>query len=585
MRTLIALLVALAALTAARDADACGGLFCNGTLPPGSPGPIRIVQAGERVLFAQTASGVTMIVEVRYDGQPTSFAWLVPIPGLPAGMGLGDALGVSVPEVFSTLQAATDPTFTANVVSGANECARGSDSYDAGCGCGDDYDAKSASALGGFDATVGGQDGEDPYVQITDAARVGAYDAIHIEATNADALYSWLGDNGYFQDPAARPLLEDYIADGWSFIGLKLKNGASAGDVRPIVLHLGEDAPCVPLRLTRIAANDGMPIIVWILGPSRAIPKNYIHAVVNDRAVSFPNGPDYLDALADAVDSASGHAFVTELASPTAPFRALFPQAAPLSRRTLAELFASLSPRLYGPTLDRILRDELVRPDTVTADAWANDSPLGLIDVSHAELVHDLDTLAVRITDELVKPLDQAFRLVDDARVLTRLFTVQDAAEMTKDPIFGFNDALPMVAKDHVVQAAQSVDKSCSPYWQVTYPDGGSARFEAFAVQSSGFGASPDAPPLLRAEVLDEEGQAQPFDPSQAAAVDRVLDAAILGIPSIPSDFELKPAPRASAAAQASNPSGGCSVSLSGLWIALPLLFLFVRSRRYGSSM
>lgn len=70
-----------------------------------------------------------------------------------------------------------------------------------------------------------------------------------------------------------------------------LLNGTTIGDLRPISVTLGEEAPCVPLRLTAIAATVDMPITVYVLGPHRAVPKNNLHAVINPRALTWPN-PD-----------------------------------------------------------------------------------------------------------------------------------------------------------------------------------------------------------------------------------------------------------------------------------------------------
>ncbi len=81
--------------------------------------------------------------------------------------------------------------------------------------------------------------------------------------------------------PKSEPLLDEYVQKGFKFLGIKLQNGQDSGDIKPIALTMSEQAPCVPLKLTPIAATPEMPILVWVLGEGRAVPTNFIHAVAN----------------------------------------------------------------------------------------------------------------------------------------------------------------------------------------------------------------------------------------------------------------------------------------------------------------
>ena len=79
---------------------------------------------------------------------------------------------------------------------------------------------------------------------------------------------------------------------------------------------MSEQAPCVPLKLTSIAATPEMPILVWVVGEGRAVPKNFIHAVVDDQAINYPGAGNYIDVVTQAVDTVEGRAWVTEYAQP-----------------------------------------------------------------------------------------------------------------------------------------------------------------------------------------------------------------------------------------------------------------------------
>jgi len=571
----IGLVIVLAALASAthvsRPARACGGFFCNATIPVGASGPIRIVQAGERVIFAKLEDGVQMIVEVRYDGDPTAFAWLLPVPALEDGVALEDVLSVSVPEVFEAMQDATEPSFfVAQVTTGRNDC---QPSSGGGFGC---ASMESSDAGGGVNeqAPPTGTTTPTPGVTIADEARVGPYDARLLAATDAGSLYTWLGDNGYFQDEAARPLLAHYIEDGWQFVAVRLQNGADLGDIRPIVLSLGESAPCVPLRLTSIAANDGMPILVWVLGPGRAIPKNFLHAVVNEQALTFPGAPEYLRVVSQAIDDASGRAWVTEHAGSTSELAGRFMRESlrsqigrVTSRSALADLLAGA---LDGSTLRAILIAELVPSEELMAEV--RDNPLAYLADERVRLRHDLATLVARIDAELLAPLRAVEELVAGARTVTRFFTTIDPSEMTRDPIFAFNPALPDVAREHGLTVVRDIDGNCQSSFRVAYGDG---RVVTIATGQTIPPVS-GAPALRRVELVDEEGQAVAFDPAQVPEVDRLLDGATPGIPTLPGGFELEPAPRQPGDLFVGpiDDDHGCRVALPGAFLVLPLVAL-----------
>ena len=50
---------------------ACGGLFCNAR-------PVN--QAAERILFAVEDDQINMVVQIQYQGPPSDFGWLLPVP-------------------------------------------------------------------------------------------------------------------------------------------------------------------------------------------------------------------------------------------------------------------------------------------------------------------------------------------------------------------------------------------------------------------------------------------------------------------------------------------------------------------------
>lgn len=568
MRRLVLFLSALAATAAlaapASEAHACGGFFCNAATQ--SP----IIQAGERVLFARHDGLVTMHIEVTYQGDPTQFGWILPVPDAPKDadgqpLPLDKAVAISSLALFPNLQAATDPIFSVQntFASDGGSCAYTSTATQT-----------FADAAVAADAGTSGHEGT---VYVVESAKVGPYDAELIHATDADALFTWLGRNGYQQDPAARPLLATYIGKGYDFVGIRLQSGKTTGDLRPLAITLGEDAPCVPLRLTSIAATPDMPILVWVLGAGRAVPKNFIHARIDDLAMTYPGGGSYQAIVSQAIDTASGRAWVTEMAAPAAQFvGVLDPMRSLASEVTAApdarELVRTLAPFTSDPDVLAVLRAEVPMPAGLRGFPWGNcwgcpgcePTYCYETDAEHVTteaefygaiaywfdkadaigLTVDADALRARLRAEVFAPREAIADLFAKASVLTRFFTTLDPKEMTRDPIFAFNPDLPMVDRQHTVQAVVHTGSDCSVWVDVTYPDGRTWRQSC---GSSVFGCGsigpvPGVDPLGWPEILDESGEPVQFSKTQVGEVDRLLDGAAAGVPSLPAGFTVIPA-------------------------------------------
>ena len=96
---------------------------------------------------------------------------------------------------------------------------------------------------------------------------------------------------------------------------VKLNTSAETSDVHPIVLRIPGDEPCVPIKLTRIAAVDDLRLRVAFLSEQRVVPDNYRHVILNDLKLDWINQGFNYDALVtQAVDAAGGQGWVTEYA-------------------------------------------------------------------------------------------------------------------------------------------------------------------------------------------------------------------------------------------------------------------------------
>src|SRR5688500_11668957 len=118
MRSLLVTCCSLSTLTfalvtfgtfAAEPARACGGMFCSQS----SPTPID--QSAEKILFEVNDDGsVTATVEIKYNGDPQDFAWIVPVSGTP------DFVEVAEKDELLLLDLATRVTITPPTVTCTN---------------------------------------------------------------------------------------------------------------------------------------------------------------------------------------------------------------------------------------------------------------------------------------------------------------------------------------------------------------------------------------------------------------------------------------------------------------------------------
>ncbi len=433
-----------------RDAVACGGFFCDGQ---------QIDQVGERVLFTvdSVAGTVEAQIQIRYSGEAADFSWVVPISANPE-------IDVGSDEVFTRLAAATDPAYRIALTT---------------VNC----DLCPVDPLAGFGERAseapeadGDADADGGEVEIVRSGVVGPYETVVLSSDDPGALTTWLNANGYDIPPTAEPMIDAYVAAGDYFVGLKLARNADTGDLRPVIFRSSQTEPCIPLRLTAIAASADMPVFAWFLGDGRFVSTNYLEVRPND-ALFYAAVLSYTETARRAIDEAGGRAFVTELAADASDYAdTLSPEGydADVFRRldspvdVMAEIVRqgfSASQLLLG-----LLEVYLPPPAGIDSVSFYND-PGAYADESYT---FDPDALAEAIEQTFVAPLAHVRDAMLRSSKLTRLFTVISPAEMTMDPEFAIAD-LPDVPREHVGSAlrdCRDTESVADDYMEITTPAG-----------------------------------------------------------------------------------------------------------------
>ncbi len=183
-------------------------------------------------------------MQIEYTGSAPDFSWILP---LPEAIGVED---VEAPEAamaaFRELEIATVPVFR---LPPEPECVRSR------------LMMTTTSSFSSVDVVASGEVG--PY----------GFDVVHSD--DPDALVGWLREYNYRVTAEMEPLIDLYVDDGFVLLAMKLRPGQGVQDAAPVKVTYPSSAPMIPLRLTAVAANPDMAVMVWIYADAQATPINY----------------------------------------------------------------------------------------------------------------------------------------------------------------------------------------------------------------------------------------------------------------------------------------------------------------------
>jgi MYXO-CTERM domain-containing protein len=427
-------------------------------------------QSGENILFILDGNEVEVHIQIQYEGDPESFAWVIPLTAIPD-------FSIGSEALFQNLLNGTVPTYGFNTTQ--DQCpmpgpfGRGDDSASG---------QSSGNGLTGGAADGGESDPSGPTVVLRET--VGAYEIAVLEGGTAAEVVGWLDDNGYQQNPEAEPILQEYLDENNLFGAIKLTGGAGVDQIHPIVLRYRSTEPCIPLRLTRIAAVEDMEIRTFFLSNERMVPSNYRHVLVNPLKIDWLQlASNYKDVVIAAVDAehANGRAFVTEYAGPStvvATGGLVQPQWQPEAFRSVSALGVGVELQDQGlafctewdgcqlahPLIGGIVGEFLTLPAGVVLEQYL-DCPTC---TEYEPLEWNADGFADAFAERIVLPGQHAEDLLAQWSTVTRMYTTLSPHEMTEDPIFHARGDLEDVPNN--LQGTQRI--LCSGHSVFTLPDG-----------------------------------------------------------------------------------------------------------------
>ncbi|HEV8246247.1 MAG TPA: DUF2330 domain-containing protein [Polyangiaceae bacterium] len=460
-----ALTLALGVCLSSADARACGGTFCDS-----GPSAMPVDQTGENVLFVLDGAYVEAHVQIQYQGDAPRFAWVVPMPKIPE-------VTVGSQPLFSALLATTVPRY-------------GFTQQFENCG------TQNGGLMSGGGAASGGSGGKGSSDGVTIVSKevVGAFEVTILQGSSAQEVSDWLSVNGYQTTDTAPQLLSDYVDQGFVFVAIKLTGGTGIDEIHPLVFRYPGNEPCVPLKLTSVAAVEDMGVRAFFLGDDRVFPSNYKHVELNPVRLNWlAKGSNYSAVVSRAVDSAvaDGHAFLTEYAGPSSVVggsgtvfssswnSSVFVTALPtevvldLNQQTLSSCGPGYC-QFFHPLLLPLLRQYLPAPANVPELDFYGDLAGHAAEIDQASW--DGAAFAADFEARIVQPGEHASLLLAKYPYLTRLFTQISPAEMSEDPTFvarpdrSYEQVLPGVLARRYVP--------CSGPDDMTLPDGRQVLFD-----------------------------------------------------------------------------------------------------------
>jgi len=258
------LLFACAALSTARDAEACAVLTPDESVPV----------TGHKMILSLSNDKTTLWDQFAYTGAPESFGWLLPIKGqVEVGLSsdaLFDAFGrVTAPQVFA-------PAICPN--------------------------------------SCDGNGGTDP-VEVIAHESVGPFDTVQLASNDPNALYNWLQANGFPVPAGVKPVLDAYVTEGFGFLALKLLPGAGVEAIQPVRVTMPGAAPSFPLRLLAAGTGDYTQVTLWVVSEGQYYPENAEVVTIdpNDVVWDFAtSASNYADLRTAALAGTSNKGYVLE---------------------------------------------------------------------------------------------------------------------------------------------------------------------------------------------------------------------------------------------------------------------------------
>lgn len=317
LRIGVASALALGALAGAEaTARACGGCFIQNE---------STVVTDHRMAFSITKQRTILWDQIRYQGDPAEFVWVLPVKD-------GAKVELSRDEWIAALDTMSQPVIQAPPMSGGG----GSGS---GCGC---------SSTATSDSVSFG--GSTPPVQVVSQQVVGPYETVILRSKSPSALKDWLTTHGYQVPASVQPTVDAYVREGFDFLAMRLQPGKGVCAMKPVrVVTPGADIG-LPLRMVAAGVGAYVGLTLYVLAEGRYHPQNFPDATIDFKKLVWDYGTsssNYQALSFDAMAQSNGRSWLTEYANLVGTTKNATPSPTfGLPSQNLADLYYQ---KCYGP--------------------------------------------------------------------------------------------------------------------------------------------------------------------------------------------------------------------------------------------
>lgn len=271
MRTLLLVLLVAVGFLAPMASRADGKVFPSVAVPES----VRIPD--QRAILSWSKGVERLVIETRFSGRGSNFAWVVPLPSPPvvepASTGLFTTLtrlmapkvihaplhywlfGVLVtPIVAAGLSGRVRLRDLAIVVAILLMLA-----------------SMLLPSLATAKAGVGAGAGAG-LVEILDHQRAGVFESTTLTGQDPAAVRQWLTQNGYQMPPEVEPVIRNYLSEGWVFVASRVHRPLETdgpGALHPLQFTFPSRTPVYPLRLTGVGNGD-LEVDLFVFAEERA---------------------------------------------------------------------------------------------------------------------------------------------------------------------------------------------------------------------------------------------------------------------------------------------------------------------------
>jgi hypothetical protein len=245
----------------------------------------NVTMPDQQALIHFTNGTERLVIETRFTGAGTNFAWVVPLPSKPVVEAATTGLFPTLRYLFQPRIIHEVPPYFVGFLMAIGSVALLNAAARAG-GYRGVLGVVVALPLLGLSVLVlsvvahpGGPMGSpaEGTVSILDRRVVGVFDTTTLASQDPKALQNWLRENGFALSADTAPVIESYVKEGWVFVTAKVRRdlpGLQTSTPHPLSFTFKSARPVYPMRLTGIN-NGPLSIELYVFGPGRASARHF----------------------------------------------------------------------------------------------------------------------------------------------------------------------------------------------------------------------------------------------------------------------------------------------------------------------